>query len=242
VRRASGTEEPVWVPVQSVFLFSNLDEIDLYAGGGSTGLASGNTRAEARLSGLMELIERDGEATHPFHHSLCFHVTAQDPGIQALLDDYSGRGIGFQFQDISPPYGVPCCKCFVTDAGGGIVKGTAADLSGRRAVMSALTETPYPYPYGPPSAPGMNGLPVLCFEDLPDYASGVAATDLDLVERLLLANGMAPVYVDITRRDLELPVVRALLPGCALTADLDPAARIHPRLFANYLALFDEKG
>ena len=114
-RTAEKIEDPVLVPVQSVFLFTNLDEIDLYAGNGSTGLASGNTLAEAKLSGLMELIERDGEATHPFHPSLCFHVAARDPKIQALLDDYRSRGIGFQFQDISPPYGVPCCKCFVTE-------------------------------------------------------------------------------------------------------------------------------
>jgi ribosomal protein S12 methylthiotransferase accessory factor len=239
-RRGNGTV-PVLVPVQSVFLFSNLDEIELYAGGSSTGLASGNTMAEAKLSGLMELIERDGEGTHPFHHSRCFHVTSRDPGIQAQLDDYRSRGIGFQFQDISPPYGIPCCKCFVTDMDGRIAKGTAAHLNGRQAVLSALTETPYPYPYGPPSGPGMGPLPTLLFEELPDYASGDADQDLAIVEALLLANGIEPVYVDITRRDLPFPVVRALLPGFALTADLDPSARLHPRLFANYLALFKEE-
>ena len=239
IRRSAQGEAAVLVPVQSVFLFTNLDEIDLYAGNGSTGLASGNTLAEAKLSGLMELIERDGEATHPFHPSLCFHVAARDPKIQALLDDYRSRGIGFQFQDISPPYGVPCCKCFVTDTNGRIAKGAAASLDGRRAVISALTETPYPYPYGPPSGPGMERLPTLLFEDLPDYASGNANRDLALVEALLMANGIDPVYVDITRKDLRFPVVRTLLPGFALTADLDPLARVHPRLFANYLALFN---
>jgi ribosomal protein S12 methylthiotransferase accessory factor len=238
IRRTPSGDETVLVPIQSIFLFSNLDEVDLYAGHGSTGLASGNTMAEARLSALMELVERDGEATHPFHHSLCFQVEARDPKVEALLEDYRGRGIQFQFQDISPPYGIPCCKCFVTDMDGRICKGTAASLNGRRAVLSALTETPYPYPYGPPSGPGLLQLPELCFEELPDYSSRDAATDLSLVEALLAANGFEPVYVDLTRGDIGLPVVRALLPGFALTADLDGAWRVHPRLFGNYLKIY----
>ncbi len=238
IRRTPSGDQPVLVPVQSIFLFSNLDEVDLYSGHGSTGLASGNTLAEARLSALMELVERDGEATHPFHHSLCFQVEARDPQVEALLEDYRGRGIQFQFQDISPPYGIPCCKCFVTDMDGRVCKGTAASLNGRRAVLSALTETPYPYPYGPPSGPGLLQLPQLCFEELPDYSSRDAATDLALVEALLAANGAEPIYVDLTRRDIGLPVVRALLPGFALTADLEGAWRVHPRLFGNYLKIF----
>jgi ribosomal protein S12 methylthiotransferase accessory factor len=238
IRRSPSGDQPVLVPVQSVFLFSNLDEVDLYSGHGSTGLASGNTVAEARLSALMELVERDGEATHPFHHSLCFQVEARDPKVEALLEDYRERGIQFQFQDISPPYGIPCCKCFVTDMDGRVCKGTAASLNGRRAVLSALTETPYPYPYGPPSGPGLLQLPQLCFEDLPDYSSRDAEMDLSLVEALLAANGAEPVYVDLTREDLGLPVVRALLPGFALTADLEGAWRVHPRLFGNYLKIY----
>jgi ribosomal protein S12 methylthiotransferase accessory factor len=231
--------EPVLVPVQSVFLFTNLDEMDLYAGHGSTGLASGNTMGEARMSALMELVERDGEATHPFHHATCFHIDSEDEKMAALLADYRGRGIQFQFQDISPPYGIPCCKCFVTDMDGGISKGTAASLSGRRAIISALTETPYPYPYGPPSGPGMLQLPRLNVDALPDYSSNHIEKDLTLVERLFLANGLSPIYVDLTRKDLQLPVVRALLPAMAHTADLDEYARIHPKLFGNYLRLYE---
>jgi ribosomal protein S12 methylthiotransferase accessory factor len=81
-------------------------------------------------------------------------------------------------------------------------------------------------------------LPQLCFEDLPDYSSRDAEMDLSLVEALLAANGAEPVYVDLTREDLGLPVVRALLPGFALTADLEGAWRVHPRLFGNYLKIY----
>ena len=165
-------------------------------------------------------------------------METRDARVAALLEDYDGRGIRYQFQDISPPYGIPCCKCYVTDMDGRIAKGTAASLNGGRAILSALTETPYPYPYGPPSGPGLLQLPRLLFEQLPDYSSGNVERDLALVESLLLANGIAPIYVDLTRRDLQIPVVRALLPGFALSADLDSHAPVHPRLFGNYLKIF----
>ena len=82
-------------------------------------------------------------------------------------------------------------------------------------------------------------LPQLNYEELPDYSFGNADTDLALVEAVLAANGLDPIYVDLTRKDINLPVVRALLPGFALTADLDGACRVHPRLFGNYLNLFE---
>ena len=40
---------------------------------------------------------------------------------------------------------------------------------------------------------------------------------------------------DLTRADLDLPVVRALVPGMELSGDLDRFARVHPRLYGHYL-------
>lgn len=227
----------VWVPVQSVFLFCNLDERSLFSGLGSTGLASGNTIAEARLSALYEVLERDSQAVNPFHPSRCFRVTSEDEHMKALFDDYRARGIHLQFQDISPAFGIPCCSCFVTHRDGTVAKGGGANLNGKRALLSALTETPYPYPVGPPSAPVLPDLPWLQFETLPDFSTGKPELDLRLVEQTLLANGYAPIYVDITRRDVGIPVVKALVPGFELMADFDPYCRISPRLFNNYLKI-----
>ena len=44
-----------------------------------------------------------------------------------------------------------------------------------------------------------------------------------------------PVYVELTREDLELPVVRAIVPGLELTADFDAHSRPSVRLFRRYL-------
>jgi ribosomal protein S12 methylthiotransferase accessory factor YcaO len=122
--------------------------------------------------------------------------------------------------------------------GGGIVKGAGCHLNARQALVSAMTETPYAFPYGPPSGPGMHGLVRVPLENLPDYSLGNSAADLLLVEQLLSAWGYHPVYVDLTRADVGLPVVRAIVPGMEITADFDRFSRVHPRLFANYQRLF----
>ncbi len=231
-------DAPIRVPVQCVFLFSNLDEIDLFSGLGSTGLASGLTLAGAKVSGLLECLERDAEGTMPFDPEKCFRIESDDPDISGLLKEYRSYGIHVQFQDITPAHGVPCWKCFVGKPGGEIAKGVGAGLDGRRALIAALTETPFPFPGGPPSVLPERELPVRRLEDLPDYSTGSAEGDLALLESLLTANGFPPVYVDITRADLEIPAVRAIVPGLALTADFDRFSRVHPRLFANYLAMF----
>ncbi|BBO89976.1 YcaO-like family protein [Desulfosarcina ovata] len=237
---AKGGLRSIWVPAQCVFLFCNLDERSLFSGLGSTGLASGNTVAEARLSALYELLERDSEAVNPYHPSRCFRVSSEDAPLRALLDDYRARGIHLQFQDISPAFGIPCCTCFVTHRDGTVSKGGGAHLDGRRAVLSALTETPYPYPAGPPSAPALPDLPWLPFETLPDFSTGKPDLDLILVEETLRANGFSPIYVDITRADLDLPVVKALIPGFEMMADFDQYSRISPRLFNNYLNIHNK--
>lgn len=229
---------PMRVPVQCVFLFSNLDEIDLFSGMGSTGLASGLTLAGAKVSGLLECIERDAEGTTPYSPEGCFRIESDDPDAAALLKEYRSYGIHVQFQDITPAHGVPCYKCFVVKPDGEIAKGVGAGLDGKRALISALTETPFPFPGGPPSVVPDRDLPVRRLEDLPDYSAGSAEGDLALLESLLTANGFPPVYVEITRADLDIPAVRAIVPGLALTADFDRFSRVHPRLFANYLLMF----
>ena len=240
-RLTPGGSEPIWVPVQCVFLFCNLDERSLFSGLGSTGLASGNTLAEARLSALYEVLERDSEAVNPYHPSRCFRIYSKDSQMKALFEDYRARGIHLQFQDISPAFGIPCCTCFVTHRDGTVAKGGGANLNGKWAVLSALTETPYPYPGGPPSAPASPDLPWLQFEALPDFSTGTPDKDLMLVEKTLLANGFSPIYVEITRKDVEIPVVKALVPGFEMMADFDQYSRINPRLFNNYLKIHKQK-
>ena len=222
------------VPAQAVFLFCNLDEQSLFLAGGSTGLASGNTEAEARLAALTEIVERDAEATTPFSREGCFVLKSRDERLQALLDDYAARGIQIQFQDITTELGVPVYRCFVMSRRGEVAQATGANLCGSRAALAALTEVPWPYPYGEPTGPALGGLPVRWLEDLPDYSLPSAEASCKLLEKTLCAQGRTPLYVDISRKDLDMPVVRALVPGLELTADFDRFSRPSLRLLARY--------
>jgi YcaO-like protein with predicted kinase domain len=233
--QTGGGIRPIWVPAQCVFLFCNFDEVKLFSALGSTGLAAGFTPEAAKASALLEVIERDADGVTPFHPDLCFEAEAADPQIDALLESYRHLGIRVYFQDITPSLGVPCCRCFVVSRQGTVVKGTGAHLDARRSLLAALTETPYPYPGGPPSVPILEGLLRVPLEALPDYSGTSAAGDLVTLETLLSANGFHPVYIDLTREDIGLPVVRALVPGMELLGDFDRFSRVHPRLYANYL-------
>lgn len=228
---------PIFIPAQCVFLFCNLDEIKLFSALGSTGLGSGVSAAGARLSALSEVIERDSEGTMPFAPGLCFEIESEEPRLAWLLESYRQNGIHVQFQDITPPMGLPCCKCFVASADGKIAKGTGAHLDARRALLSALTETPFPYPGGGPSRPAMEGLMRVPVEALPNYSTGIEEQDLRVLETLLLSNGFRVIYADLTRADVGLPVVRAIVPSMEILADFDRFSRVHPRLYANYLKL-----
>lgn len=232
---------PIFIPAQCVYLFCNLDEIKLFSALGSTGLGSGVNPAGAKLSALTEVVERDSEGTTPFAPELCFEIESGEARLAGLLESYRRNGVHVQFQDITPPMGLPCCKCFVSGADGKIAKGTGAHLDARRALLLALTETPFPYPGGPPSRPAMDGLLRVPVEALPNYSSGIAEQDLQTTETLLLSNGFRVIYADLTRRDVGLPVVRAIVPGMEILADFDRFSRVHPRFYANYLRLAREK-
>lgn len=223
------------VPLQAVYLFTNLDETRLFSGLGSTGLASGNTPEEAKVSGLLEVVERDAEAVRVFDPASCFRVESRDYDVRVLLERYREQGVDPVFQDLTTELGVPCYKCFVHLAGGGLVKATGASLSGRRAALSALTETPFPFPGGPASAEGPRNLPVHQLEDLPDHSTGSAAGDLALLEAVLEDRGYEPVYVNLTKRELRLPVYRAIVPGLEIVSDFDRFTRVSPRLWRDVL-------
>ncbi|EGB13967.1 protein of unknown function DUF181 [Pseudodesulfovibrio mercurii] len=226
--------EPVLVPAQFVFLFCNLDEPSLFSALGSTGLASGNTLFEAKAAALTEVIERDSDATQLHDPARCFRVESDDPEIGPLLDRYREDGIHVWFMDMTTELGVPCYKSVVLGRQGDVNKGGGCSLNGRSALISAMTETAYPYP-GPASGPAPEGLPVRRLEELPDLSTGSAEGDVMVLERTLLANGYRPAYADLTRRDLNIPVVRAMVPGLELISDFDQYSRISPRLFRNYL-------
>lgn len=234
-QRASGGA--VYVPAQAVYLFCNLDEAAVFEHIGSTGLASGSSGAMAKLAALVEVLERDAQATTPFIPEACFELQSRDAIIGPLLADYSWRGIHLQFQDISNEFGLPVYRAFVQGMDGKIAQATGAGLSGAKAALAALTETPWPYswanPAFTPSGAGLPDLPMRMLDDLPDYSLPSVDGNLELLEKTLAKCGYNPVYVDLSRPEFPFPVFRAFIPGMANDTDLDNGPS--RRLLARYL-------
>lgn len=229
----------VYVPAQIVFLFPNLDEPGLTSGLPSNGLAAGVTRDSARLAAILEVLERDAEKIISYSEKRSFLLESEDRIINDVLERCEDKGIFIQFLDITTEFGIPCYKAFIRGPNGMILKGTGASLDGRSAIFSALTEIPYPYPYWFGSMPYPKGIKKLCFEELPNYSSGSPERDLRLIEDLLTRNGYNPIYVDLTREELEIPVTRAIVPGLEMMTVVDRFTPLNPRFFGHYLADFD---
>lgn len=236
-RTEQGTRS-ILVPAQLAFLFTNLDEAGLTSGLSSTGLGAGDTMEKARLSGLLEVIERDAERVVPFSPDRVFELEADEPRVQGMLSDLERKGIHIRFADLTSEFGVPCYQAFVEGPGGVILKGAGAHLDGRRAAVSAMTEIPWPYPYWFGTTPAPEDLRRVSFEDLPCWSTGNASDDLAHLEALLLANGYFPVYVDLTREDTAIPVCRVLVPGLEMMTSFDRFTPLGLRQFAHYLDLF----
>ena len=234
---SSKGQQEVYVPAQLVFLFSNFDEISLTSGVSSTGLGAGRDLDEAKLSALLEVIERDSEKVVPYTRTRCFRLDAEDPKVSDLLVGWDKRGIYIHLCDLSSEFGIPCYKAFICGPGGVILKGTAANLDGKRAIVSAITEIPYPYPYWFGSMEPMEGIPVLEYEDLPNYSTGDTKGDLALLHDLLIKNGYSVIYVNLTKKLLGVPVVRALVPGLEFMTFFDRFTPLCVRQFAHYLRL-----
>jgi len=227
-------QHPIYVPAQLVFLFSNLDEISLSTGLPSTGLAAGNTLEEARLHGLLEVIERDAERVMPYIPEKCFSLASDDSPVRKMLQGYTEKGVHVQFLDITSEFGIPCYKAFIQCPNGPILKGCGAHLDGKRAAVSALTEVPY-HPAWFAPGPTIRGPKELDYQDLPNYSSGDVSQDLKLLERLLISNGYRPVYIDLTREDVDIPVVKTLIPGLEMFSEFDPFSPLTLRQFGHYL-------
>ena len=240
-RRHGGGLSPVLVPAQFVFLFPNFDEPALTSGLPSNGLASGLTPEEARLSSLLEVIERDAEKVVAYSKKRCFLLESRDPKIHDLLEGYARKGLQIQLLDITSEFGIPCYRAFLQSPGGHILKGSAAHLDGRRAAVAALTEIPYPYPYWFGAMPAPDGLEIRELESLPNFSTGDPDKDLRFLENLLLENGLHPIHVDLTRDELDLPVVKSLIPGLEMLTVWDLFTPLSRRQFAHYRKWCEER-
>jgi len=145
----SGT--PKWLPFEMVHANYALPEPPHSGGFSATtnGLASGNTRGEAVLHALMEVIERDavtlwklGAAAWGGDTALRLE-TVTDPACRAVLAMFARAGIEVAVWDVRSDIGAPCFLCLIAEPGGetGTAEfGAGAHPAPEVALMRALTE------------------------------------------------------------------------------------------------------
>ena len=217
----------------------------------SNGLAGGNTRAEALVSAVLELIERDGLAEFEM-----LEAEARDArrvrlddlpdAVRPLMDRLRQADLWLDIWDTGTDTGLPAFAALVSDtrvlrrsvhippaAGSGchfdpavaLIRAVTEAVQSRAAYVSGARDDIDPDAYGPAgSAPpalaalfggagARRGLP-------PAVAAGRSARDdLDILTDRLAAAGAGPVIaVDLTRPEIGIPVVRALVPGLAVVA------------------------
>ncbi len=215
--------EAIYVPAQMVFLLPNFDEPEIM-GDSTNGLASGNVMNEARLHALLELFERDSDYSMFYAPERVFRIETQEKILASALKNLQDFGVDVQFLDLTSEFGVPTYRAFVK-LGDTVLSGSGAHLDGRIALWRALYELIPKILHNPDikklrqqQQPG-GKMPVLKFEELPNYSVSINA-DLHKLERLLDANGYSPIYIDLTRADWKIPVVRAIVPGFAFNDGL----------------------
>lgn len=115
----------------------------------TNGLASGNTREEAVLHALMEVIERDAVTLWKLgpgawgDASAIRLETVRDPACRAVLAQFEAAGIAVAAWDMESDTGVPCMLCLIAEPGGetGTAEfGAGAHPAPEVALMRAMTE------------------------------------------------------------------------------------------------------
>ena len=238
-----GDGRPVLVPHAWV----DLDQTRAHPDAGlffvtSTGLASGNDRAEALCHGALEIVERDSEwrwselSPSAQQRRQLDPSTIDAPVVNGLLERLTGAGITVRMWDMTSAVGLPTYGCTLSDprALGGLdpAYGVGCHLSKEVALVRALTEAaqnrltfiagsrddvfPLLYDaaaYVAPADPGEPGrVDFRVRRPLPQGAT--FDDDLRIILRLLDAAGFPRVLaVEHTRPELGIPVVTVVIPG-----------------------------
>jgi ribosomal protein S12 methylthiotransferase accessory factor len=208
----------------------------------STGLASGNERAEALCHAIFEVIERDAEWHWDRLPLKAQHATelcpdsVEAPTLRRLLDQFADAGISIYMWDMTSDIGIPVYYCSIKDTNPfgaiQIFGGAGCHLSKEIALSRALTEAAqsrltfisgsrddlFPDVYEPAvqDTPGVAMTsPTLDFRMRKSPLLGATfAEDLATTLDLLCAGGFPRVIaVDHTKEEFGIPVVAVVVPG-----------------------------
>ncbi|MFE9976186.1 YcaO-like family protein [Streptomyces hirsutus] len=205
----------------------------------STGLACGNTREEALLHALFEVVERDvlyrdGQAGGQAR-TLIDPATVDDPYGQEVTARLAAAGMAVELSLVDGPYGLPVCLAYlwsedfpVTFAGGGchISPAIAATRALSEAAQSRLTaiagtrddlpSDPASFdvsPFRPARTAGLAPWPQATARFGRAPSASFAAQVEDVALRVAHVTGHEPVALDLSEGSTPIHAVQVVCPG-----------------------------
>jgi bacteriocin biosynthesis cyclodehydratase domain-containing protein len=194
--------------------------------GDSNGCAGGNTIEEAVLQGFLELVERDAIAIwwynrlpRPGRDLASFG----DPRLPRAAERLRQEGRDLQLLDISTDLGIPTFAAVCSgDGGSSIQVGFGAHLEERLAASRAVSEVHQTMLWARNTASPditLEKQPHLAPHSIAGSPISLTAPSTDLrddvtfcIEALRL-QGLDMIVLDLTRPDIDFPVVRVAVPG-----------------------------
>ncbi|MEU3353083.1 YcaO-like family protein [Streptomyces sp. NPDC037389] len=204
----------------------------------STGLACGNTRDEALVHALFEVVERDvlyqdGQLDGR-RRTLIAPATVDDPHGREVIDRLVAAGMALEIALVDGPYGLPVCVVYlwsddhpVVFAGGGCHSNPAIALSRAltEAAQSRLTviagtrddlpSDPASFdipPFRPARTTGLTPWPEAT-DHFDGAGGGFAQQARDVARRVAHVTGHQPVALDLSDPASPVHAVQVVCPG-----------------------------
>ncbi|MFG2631620.1 YcaO-like family protein [Streptomyces sp. NPDC048473] len=204
----------------------------------STGLACGNTRDEALLHGLFEVVERDvlnrdGQLGGR-RRTLIAPGTVDDPHGREVIDRIMAAGMALEIALVDGPYGLPVCVAYlwsedypVVFAGGGChispaialtralteaAQSRLTAIAGTRDDLPSDSSSLDASPFAPAQTSGLAPWPEVTAQfTAPD--GGFADQAGEVVRRVARVTGHEPVALDLSAPADPVHAVHVVCPG-----------------------------
>lgn len=234
---------PVWVPACAVFYPYRPDSDMQLFKYHTNGLATGNTIEEAVLHALLELIERDAWSIAEEHNKANNDISVSSESVPGkLLRKFEEKGVVIHLKNLTSDIGIPTIGAAaddtVTKDPEMLTIGVGTHLDPEIACIRAITEVAQSrttHKHGMKinaqlqkktkdlGYEKLKALNSIWFRDLPlienlgdmqNLATPYVLDDIEVVLDRLMSAGFEDVaIVDLTRPDVNVPCVRAIVPG-----------------------------
>jgi ribosomal protein S12 methylthiotransferase accessory factor len=240
--------DETWVPASGVFHpYVAKSDLALFRTN-TNGLASGNNLEEAILHGMCEVIERDAWSLAEGRRKLNGNVEVPENGrVRDLYDRFTSKGIEVHLKNLTSDIGVPVIAAATDDVEmqdpALLTLGIGCHLNPEVAAVKALLEVAqsrltqihgaredtvrgeHTRKLGYERMKRINAMWLteegdsMRLSDLPNRETDDIFDDLQVVRTQLNSRGLnSTVVVNLTRRELDIPVVRVIVPGLEIFA------------------------